>query len=67
MANTEPEIRRTRSSFLRFSICIETKVENNRQGITFSVGCAIAEPNWMTSKSHVSNKSGIFVFLQVFK
>ena len=67
MVSTEPEIRRTRSSFLRFSICIETKIENNRQGITFSFGRTLAEPNWIGSKSHVSNKSGIFVFPKVFK
>ena len=67
MVRTEPEIRRTRSCFLRFSICIETKIENNRQGITFSCVCATAESNWMGSKSQVSNKSGIFVFPKVFK
>jgi hypothetical protein len=50
MANTEPEIRRTRSSFLRFSICIETKIENNRIVIILSTRYTTPWPIWMDTK-----------------
>ncbi len=50
MANTEPEIRRTRIIFLRFSICIATKIENNRIAIILSGGYTNSESIWMDVK-----------------